>query len=518
MHLHEAHKMVGEDVIAFGAFELNRTRRILSKEGVPIAVRSRAMGILLALTETAGSVVSNRELLRRVWPNMVVENGTVRVHVSQLRSVLRKADPGNEYLHNVTGHGYRFAAPVIRPRRPPDAAVIHLFGPRKPSLRQPVRKNNVPMLMTSFVGGERAIGSLVRRMASKRFVTVTGPGGIGKTTAAIRAAGALAAAHADGVCFLDLAAIERPEEIWRLFAETAGISTTAPDPKPEILRCLSGQSLLLVLDNCEHVIESATRLAESVLRMCAQVKILATSREALRASGEAIHEVAPLELPPALDRTSCETLSSYPAIQLFVERAGADFDEQELSLIAQTCRRLAGNPLAIEIAAAQCRWLGLKALAVGLDDQMYLSLEGRRTAQLRHRTLRASFDWSYDLLSAQEQAVFRRVSVLETCFSADHAAAVIADERLPRWLVLKCLVNLARKSLLVSDTSRQDVVYGMHELVRAHARAKLHECQDVSFIDPRPSNMRSELKADRAHAHARLSLSASAGAGRLCGS
>lgn len=510
MYLQEAHRMVGEDVIAFGPFQLNRTRRLLSKAGVPIAVRSRAMGILLALTETAGSTVSNRELLQRVWPNMVVENGTIRVHVSQLRGVLRKADPANEYVHNVTGHGYRFAVPIIRERCPADPAVIHLFGPRKLPLRQPARKNNVPQLMTSLVGREQVIGSLVERMASQRFITVTGPGGIGKTTAAIGAAGALDETHADGVCFLDLAAVERPEEIWRLLAETAGISTTASEPKSEVLTCLAGQSLLLVLDNCEHVIEIATRLAESVLRRCSQVKILATSREPLRASGEAIHEVTPLDLPAAIDPPPCQALSSYPAIRLFVERAGVEFDERELSLIARTCRRLAGNPLAIEIAAAQYRWLGLNALAVGLDDDLLLSMEGRRTAPLRHQTLRASFDWSYDLLSAQEQAVFRRLSVLESRFSADHAAALITDESLPRWLVLKCLVSLARKSLIVCDRTPQDVVYGMQDLLRAYARAKLHESQDVSFIDSRPSNIRRALKVEQPRAHARLALSASA--------
>lgn len=154
MHLHEAHRMVDEDVVAFGSFRLNRARRVLSKAGVPIAVRSRAMGILLALTETPGGIVSNRELLQRVWPNMIVENGTVRVHVSQLCAVLRKGTPR-------TNHGYRFVAPVIRQCRSPGAAVVHPFGPRKLPPRQPVRKHKVPQLITSVVGREQAISSLV---------------------------------------------------------------------------------------------------------------------------------------------------------------------------------------------------------------------------------------------------------------------------------------------------------------------------------------------------------------------
>lgn len=491
MHFHQPHESVDEDIVAFGPFQLNRTERALSKAGVAIPMRSRAMGILLALTEKAGVIVSQRELLRRVWPNRVVESGAIRVHVSQLRRLLRNADPASEYVHNVTGHGYQFVAPVIRQRRSANAAVIRLFGPtvRKAPSWPPVRKNNLPRLMTPVLGRDQAQSELIERVASKRLVTVTGPGGIGKTTAAVVAAEALGQTHADRVCFFDLSEIERPEQIWTQLATVLEMPAATADPQSEILTCLAGLSLLLVLDNCEHVVESATRLAESVLHGCPQARILATSREPLRASGEVVYELTPLGLPAALDPPSAESLIRYPAIRLFVERAGAEVREEELPLVTEICRRLAGNALAIEIAASQCRWLGLKALVAGLDDEMFLSMEGRRTAHARHQTLRASLDWSYGSLSTQEQAIFRRLSQLPGRFSADHAAAVLADEQLSSRLVVRCLVTLARKSLLVTDTSSQHVSYGLHDLTRAYARGKLEEAQQLSFIDARTAQV-----------------------------
>lgn len=497
----DAHQTVDEYIVTFGPFQLNRTTRLLTKGKEMIPVRNRAMGILMALTDKAGAIVSNRELLRRVWPDAAVETGTVRVHVARLRAVLREADPSNEYVHNVTGHGYRLLVPVVRQRRSTDATVIHLFdrAVRKLPPSQPARKSNLPRPITSVLGLDRVRSELLDLLAKKRLITVAGPGGIGKTTVANDCARAVEESHADGIWWLDLAQIERPEQIWTALAAMLGRSAATAELLSETLAGLAKQSLLLVLDNCEHVIDGAARLAEGVLRACPRVKILATSREPLRASTEVVYELAGLSLPTAFDRASREALLRSPAIQLFVERAGTEFDEQELLLVEQICRRVAGNPLAIEIAAGQCRWVGLKALAWALDDEMYLSMEGQRTSHLRHQTLRASFDWSHDLLTSEEQTILRRLSELPDRFSVDRAAAAVESENIPRRVAIECLLNLARKSLLVKQISGEQVFYGMHELIRACVRTKHSHSKQISSSNDCESPLPLEANVDSTH-------------------
>jgi predicted ATPase/DNA-binding winged helix-turn-helix (wHTH) protein len=510
MYVEHAPAFFAEDIVSFGSLQLNRTKRLLARHGERIALGSRAMEILMVLTEKAGAIVSNRELLRRIWPDVIVEHGTIRVHVAQLRKALRNAEPDSDYVHNVTGRGYRFVAPVMRHPRVAAPAIAQAPAPTvlKLPLRQPLRRNNLPRLMTSMFGNEqtsRALADLVKR---ERFVTVTGAGGGGKTTVAICAADALAATYAHGVCFLDLASIQTPQALWSMLASLLGLSQATEEPLSQVLTTLSRHSMLLVLDNCEHVIEAATLLAEGVLEHCPQVSVLATSREPLRARGEIAYKLAPLTLPAAFDQASRKNLMDYPAIQLFVERAGAyadtELDGEALSRVAQVCQRLAGNPLAIEIAAGQVRWLGLRVLSAGLHDAMYLSMEGRRTADSRHRTLRANLDWSHGLLSREEQVVFRRLSVMSGSFDPDRAAAVIADEQLTPLVVLECLASLARKSLLVLDTSHDVVSYRLDELCRAYASEQLHQARELSFMYRRYAQVWRRVGLERIHAHARL--------------
>lgn len=457
-----------EDIIAFGSFQLNRTTRILTNCDSPVALGSRAMEILLALTEKAGAILSNRELLDRVWPSLVVEDGRIRVHMALLRKALRKADPESDYVHNVNGRGYRFVAPITRQRGPGAAPLEQMSG-----------RNTLPLRITSIFGREQTIRTLTERVLRERFMTVTGPGGSGKTTVALGAADALVAAHANGVCFVDLAEVRRAEQIWAQVGTSLGMAPAAERALPEILEHLSKQSLLMMLDNCEHVIEGARLLTESVLGNCPQVSILATSREPMRARGEGVLKLTPLELPLASDEPTRSSLLKSPAIQLFVARASAyadaGFDDEELSLVGNVCRRLAGNPLAIEIAASQVRWMGLKSLATSVYHAMYLSFEGRRTGARRQQTLRASFDWSFDLLSPEERAVFRRLSVFAGSFPGDRAAGLISDEHLTHQVVHECLASLARRSLIIAEARQEGVVCRLDHQTRAYAEEKLHE-------------------------------------------
>ncbi|MET0535284.1 MAG: winged helix-turn-helix domain-containing protein [Steroidobacter sp.] len=491
----ESSPRAGDDLISFGPFQLNCTRYELCKDGVQIPAGSRAIAILLALTQSAGEILSCRELLRQVWQNTVVEEGTVRVHVALLRKALRDADPDNDYVQNVTGRGYRFVAPITRQgdsahRRSVDT--LHPSVVRLP-VRQSLRKNNLPPRLTSIIGREPIIRVLAEKVPAQRFVTITGPGGGGKTTVAIGVANALAETYANGVCFVDLASITEARHVTNALASVLGVAPLAMDPLPNVLSCLSKQSLLLILDNCEHMIEATAKLAEHVLQSAPRVHVLATSREPLRAAGESVHELAPLEVLPEQCPQTRAKLLECPAVQLFVARAEAyadtEFDDDDLRRVCEICRRLEGNPLAIEITAAHVRLLGVRMLEVSLGDELVLSIDGRRTAELRHQSLRATFDWSHRLLSPIEQATFRRLSVFAGSFGLGCAAAVAADANLSDVGVFESLMSLARKSLVQADARGDTISYRLLDLPRAYAREKLIESGELETVRNRHAQM-----------------------------
>jgi len=500
----------GDDILTFGPFLLSRTRRMLLKDGVPLPVGSRAIAILIALTENVGEILSNRELLQRVWPHNIVEEGTVRVHIALLRRALREADPKVEYVQNVTGRGYRFVAPVSPQRALPlwkDVKELPVSSPtvlRLP-VRQPSRKNNLPHRLTPIIGREESIRTLADRVALQRFVTITGPGGSGKTTVAVGVADTLAGSYAHGVCFVDLASVTEQRLVASALASALGVAPLAEDPLPDVLAYLSKQSLLIILDNCEHVIEESARLAERVLRGAPQVHVLATSREPLRAVSESVYDLEPLDVPTPESVRSRVQLLNFSAIQLFVERAGVyadtELDDDDLRLVAEICQRLAGNPLAIEITAAHVRLLGMKVLAASMKNDLYLTIGGRRTAARRHQTLRATFDWSYGLLSPTEQTVFRRLSVFVGGFDLDCAVAVVASPDLTYIAVFESLMSLARKSLIVADAADGKVLYRLLDLPHAYAREKLRDANELTATQHRHAQMWCTVGAAQIQAH-----------------
>lgn len=495
-----------EDIIAFGPFQLDRTRYDLRREGEPVAIGARAMAVLLELTQNPGEILSSRELLRRVWQDTVVEEGTVRVHMALLRKILRNADPDGEYLQNVTGRGYRFVAPVVR-----QSEAVVVKGDDSPvqpqAVRRLQRKNNLPPRLTSIVGRQQVILTLVEKVPAQRFVTITGGGGSGKTTVAIAVAGLLAEGYADGVCLVDLASVMEARLVANALASSVGVAPLAADPLPEVLASLTTQSLLLILDNCEHVIDATARLAERVLQIAPGVHILATSREPLRAAGEAVHELAPLEVPAEQFPYSRDTLLSCPALQLFVERAevyaDAEIADDELHAVAEICRGLEGNPLAIEITAAHTRLIGVRSLVASLGNELLLSIGGRRTAERRHRSLRETFNWSHTLLSSAEQATFRRLSVFAGCFDVACAVAVVADSSVSEVHVFEALLSLARKSLVQVDLGSEAAAYRLLDLPKAYAREKLVEAGEEDIIRHRHSRMWCSVGAMQIHAHVR---------------
>jgi predicted ATPase/DNA-binding winged helix-turn-helix (wHTH) protein len=478
-----------EIVLAFGPFRLDPVRHALWEAGKPLRVGSRALEILLALVERPGEIVGKIELLTRVWPNSVIDDGALRVHITALRKILGDRKSGVRYIENISGQGYRFAAPVRRLHQ------IAKFTAAAEVGSMSYRADNLPALLTKMVGRSQVLSELAVRVPQRRFVTITGPGGIGKTTLALSVAQTLAPSYPHGVCFVDLALLTEPRQVSGALATALDLGTLEADPLPGVLAFLRDKSILVLLDNCEHLIEVVARLAEQLLTDAVGVHVLATSREPLRAKGEFLHRLAPLAMPLGDGAMTRVEAMSVPAVQLFVERAEADSDTFELNdaevpLIVEICRRLDGNPLAIELAAAHVELLGLRGLAFRLDEGLHLSIRGRRTAVPRHKTLRATLDWSYELLSPAEQAILRRLAVFVGRFDLPSACAVAAEEAVDAPGVFEGLVNLAAKSLIAVDVTCEKVLYyRMLETQRAYALEKLRGSKELSKTQHRHAEM-----------------------------
>ena len=428
---------------SFGSFRLLRDQRLLLDGETPVRLGARAFEILATLVERPGVVVTKDELFARVWPKQFVEEGNLKFHVATLRKALRDGQ-GARYISNVPGRGYCFVAPV------------ESLGAKVPAVvaaNPATELRRLPAALRHIVGRSDVIVLLATRLPEHRFITVVGPGGIGKTTVAVAVADALVAAFHDGVGFVDLAPLTDPSLIASAVAGALGLTVHAADATQGLVSLLRDKHVLIVLDNCEHLIEPIAALAEAIFRDAPKAHILATSREPLRADGERVHRLAPLATPPAsLDLTAAQALA-FPAVQLFVERAAASQDTFELSdedapSVAELCRGLDGIALAIEIAAGRVDTFGIAELASGLDNRLRLLIRGRRTSLSRHQTLGATLDWSYQLLSEAERAILRGLAIFAGAFTLHSACAVLQRDDVTRTDVLESIANLVAKSLV----------------------------------------------------------------------
>ena len=455
-------------IAAFGPFRLRATDRLLEKDGAPLKIGSRALDILIMLLERAPEVVSNRDLMRRVWGKLVVDEVSLRFHVAELRKRLGDGQSSVRYIANIPGRGYCFADAVSwteAQETPRKGCTNELQLPREPLL---------------IVGRDNEVGELITLLKKERFVSIVGAGGIGKTTIALTLAHRLLRDFRGAVHFLDLGAVENPRLLASLLAAQLGLIAVSEQPLPVILTFLREQRTLLVFDSCEHVIEDITALAETIFRDAPLVHILVTSREALRAEGEQVHHLAPLECPPpnAESLTAAQALG-FPAVQLFVRQVANSVHAFELTdadapIVAEICRRLDGIALAVELAASRVGVHGVQGTASLLDKQFRLLWRGRRTALPRHQTLSATLDWSYNLLSGAEQVVLRRLAVFVGGFSLQAALDVVAESLGPAELI-ETLATLVDKSLVSSDRATA-MRYRLLDTTRAYAWQKLTEC------------------------------------------
>jgi predicted ATPase/DNA-binding winged helix-turn-helix (wHTH) protein len=455
-------------VASFGPFLLRANERALEKNSNPVKIGSRALDILITLVERAPEVVSKRDLIERVWGELVVDEGSLRFHVAGLRKALGDGESGARYITNVPSRGYCFAAPVSWTT----AAATNVLGTGAgvPALRLPPHS-------TRMVGRGDVVRELARQLRGRRFVSIVGAGGIGKTTVALSVAHQVLAEFAGAIHFLDLTAIKDPELVAGALASEIGIPVVSNQPLPAILAFLRGERLLLLLDNCEHVIEAVAALAENIFREAPQVHILATSREALRAEGEQVHHLSPLECPPRdVESLTATRAQVFPAVQLFVTQIAASGHPFELSdadapIVAEICRRLDGIPLALDLAACRVGVYGVSGTASLLDSQFRLLWHGRRTALPRHQTLGATLDWSYDLLSGTEQLTLRRLAVFVGVFSLE-AALDVVGMKLGAAEIAEAIATLAEKSLTSLDSSGA-MRYRLLDTTRAYALQKL---------------------------------------------
>ena len=459
---------------SFGVFRLHVTERLLEKNGKPVKIGSRALDILVTLLEHAPAVVSKRELIQRAWGELVVEDVSLRVHVANLRKQLGEAESLGGSITNVPGRGYCFAGQVIWTIA---GETLRDAPAAPPKLPRP------PLLM---VGRDDAVRELTSQLKQHRFLSIVGAGGIGKTTVALALAHRMVAEFQGEVHFLDLAPLEDGRMLPRTLASQLGLATLSDNPLPVIFAFLRERRLLLVFDSCEHLIDAVAALTENIFRDTPHIHILATSREAIHAEGEHVHHLPPLACPPetGASPTAAEVLS-YSAVQLFVKQVAnsghaLEVTDSDAPVLAGICRRLDGIALALELAASRVGVHGILGTASLLDQHFRLLWRGRRTAIPRHQTLSATLDWSYDLLSETEQAVFRRLAIFVSGFSFQAAFEVAAEGPDPAEFE-DILASLVAKSLVTSDVAAA-VRYRLCDTTRTYAWRKLTESREAPTV------------------------------------
>ncbi|SHG57226.1 ATP-binding protein [Bradyrhizobium erythrophlei] len=453
-------------VLSFGPFELSIGNRLLTNGAKVVPLGARAMDLLIVLVEQANKVVGRRTLIERVWPARGAEHVSLRVHISALRKALDQGDPGRRYIANVPGRGYSFVVPVTS------------LSSQTSSDINPSSRTRMPARLMRMLGRRDAVAAIQLKLAEQKFVTIVGPGGIGKTTIAVAVAYEMSTAFNSQIYFVDLSALGGASLVAPAVAAALGVSVQTNNVVPALIDRLLERPTLIILDCCEHLIDGASAVAEELVRHVPTLHLLATSREAMRVEGEHVYELCALECPSEDSSLSALDVLQYPSVQLLVDRVRAvrsDFElaDADAPIAARICRRLDGIPLAIELAACRVDIFGLGKTASLLDDRLNLSWAGRRTALPRHQTLNATLEWSYDLLDEAEKRVLSGLSVFAGGFTFEAAVAVIADETVDEAKVSDCVWELRSKSMIAAQG--QDGRLRLLDTTRAFASRRLAE-------------------------------------------
>ena len=466
-------------VLAFGTFRLSRARKLLVDGSGRVQLGSRALDLLTVLAERPGEVISKDELVALVWPDTVVEDSSLRVHVAALRKALAGGEPGARFVINIPGRGYSFVAPVQRlDEDDPSNDASEESSPDGSGAC-----SQLPGRLTRMIGREATTARIAQTLTERRFVTIVGPGGIGKTAIAIEIAAGLASNFEDGVVFVDLGLVERAIDAPAAISARLGISNRVVDSEPMLGTLLRRKRMLLVLDNCEHVAKVVAPLIQRQLLVSPHLLVLATSREPLGVVSETLYRLEGLEVPPPGGSPTRDEALRYESVQLFVQRACASsgkfpLPDAQAPVVGDICRWLGGNPLAIELVAARTDIYGVSELAAMLDSRLLQSRQMRRTALPRHRSLTGMIDWSYQLLSAPEQVILHRLAVFKSSFSLESAKQIASYETVRPGDVASIVLNLAAKSLVLSDIRSGAARYELSGLTRSYAYEKFLESAD----------------------------------------
>lgn len=471
-------------MIRIGTLHVFLDRREIRSNGKLLRIGSRAFEILELLIRANGALVSKDEIMQRVWPHTVVEENNLQVHIASLRKAL--ADDRN-LIVTVPGRGYRL---VIE--QPDDDG-----APVRPAMSRP------SIAPGALFGRERMVDEVLAALQDARIVTLVGAGGIGKTRVAIEAAARADARFPEGTVFVSLATVACPRFVPDALAGAFGIAQpTGALTLEAVLAAVARRRMLLVLDNCEHLLDAAARIASALTDADDGLCVLATSRESLRIHGERVCPVLPLDVP---DEGAAEhDAMRASAVQLFAARARAadprfPLDARSLSLMASVCRRLDGLPLAIELAAARAAVLGIDVLAAHLDDHFRLLTGGFRTALPRHQTLQAMYDWSDRLLGDAERRLLRWLGVFRDGFSIEAVRAVVGPNGLAGADLLDTIAGLVSKSLLILETAHGAPRYRLLTTTRAYAQQQLDAHGDGAAAARAHSGYFLELFRQAAH-------------------
>ena len=460
----------------FGEFEVDAAAYCLLRGAERLHLSGQPMDLLLLLLERRQELVSHEDIARRLWgPDVFTDlDAGIRTAILKIRRALGDSSESPQLLETVPGKGYRLIAPV----EVLDMSLAE--GKAGPEPYAGMRHHNLPAQLTSFVGRRKELLELRDVLASSRVLSLTGAGGVGKTQLALRLASEFLNDFPDGVWLVDLAPLSLPDLVAQTIATVLGVREgphrSAGDALFDKLR---NRRLLLVLDTCEHLIDACADFVELLLREAPGVRILATSREALAVSGETVWRVPSLSLPETLAPRPLDALVHSDATLLFIERArSADpvftptLDNADI--IVSICRRLDGIPLAIELAAARVAVLSPEQIAARLHDRFRLLTGGTRTAVARQRTLEATVDWSYQLLSDAERQLLSRLSVFPSSWTIEAAEQVCGGDGISPHDVLDLSSRLIDKSLLMSDGDfAGERRYRFLETVRQFAGARL---------------------------------------------
>jgi non-specific serine/threonine protein kinase len=467
--------------LSFPPFRIPGDADVLYRGDEVVSLERQAVRVLRYLAERRERVVSKEELLDNVWADVFTADSVLKRAVSLARRALGDDPSAPRFIRTVHRQGYQFVAPVTCGEEDTDSAPTIVDPPKGTS-------HNLVHPLTSFVGRREALAAIARELETARLVTLHGPGGMGKTRLSIELAWASLDAFPDGVWLVELAATSDPARVAAAVAEALGVRDESARPLAAAIADAIGEgSVLVVLDNCEHVVGACADLAERLLGRCRNLRVLATSREPLDVPGETVWPVAALDLPETGEMLSLDRLRERESVRLFLERArsarpDAAFTDENVRAVAELCRALDGLPLAIELAAARVRTMSVDEILARMKDRFSLLARAGRAPNERHRTLRATVDWSFDMLSADERALFRRLAAFEGGCSGEAAAGVCFGPAGTRDDAVDLLARLVEKALVVADEHDGLTRYRMLESIREYAAEKLREAGEEEEV------------------------------------